>query len=64
MGIYHIQRVWISGERKIIYKEKSAFRSGRYYVARGSMREIYYLSKKSMKSVGNLRVFAYKLKLY
>lgn len=64
MGIYHIQRVWISVERKIIYKENSAFRSGRYYVVRGSMREIYYFSKKSMKSVGNLRVFAYKLKLY
>lgn len=64
MGIYHIQRVWISVERKVIYKEKSAFRSGRYYVVRGSMREIYYFSKKSMKSVGNLGFFAYKLKLY
>lgn len=64
MGIYHIQRVWISVERKVIYKEKSAFRSGRYYVVRGSMREIYYFSKKSMKSVGNLWFFAYKLKLY
>lgn len=51
-------------ERKIIYKENSAFRSGRYYVVRGSMREIYYFSKKSMKSVGNLGFFAYKLKLY
>ncbi len=64
MGIYHIQRVWISVEQKVIYKEKSAFRSGRYYVVRDSMREIYYFSKKSMKSVGNLRLFAYKLKLY
>ncbi len=64
MGIYHIQRVWISVERKIIYKENSAFRSGRYYVVRDSMREIYYFSKKSMKSVGNLGFFAYKLKLY
>ena len=64
MGIYHIQRVWISVERKVIYKEKSAFRSGRYYVVRGSMREIYYFSKKSMKSVGNLAFLAVELKLY
>ena len=63
MGIYHIQRVWISVERKVIYKEKSAFRSGRYYVVRGSMREIYYFSKKHEKC-REFTVFAYKLKLY
>lgn len=64
MGIYRIQRVWISLQRKIICKKKHVFRSGRYYVVRDQMREIYYFSKKSMKSVGNLRIFAYKLKLY
>lgn len=63
MGIYRIQRVWISLQRKIICKKKHVFRNGRYYVVRDQMREIYYFSK-SMKSVGNLRIFAYKLKLY
>ena len=53
---------YLGNERKFV--ENSCFRGGRYYVTSNPMREIYYFSKKSMKSVGNLRIFAYKLKLY
>ncbi len=53
---------YLCNERE--FTKKHVFRSGRYYVVRDQKREIYYFSKKSMKSVGNLQVFAYKLKLY